>query len=74
MWIKQLRLGGARDAATYTILRTVKLNDLNPQSWLRYILERITDHPVNRIKKLLPWNVAPLLEVQPQLAVYFLSP
>jgi transposase len=50
--------GGERAAAIYTILGTAKLNDLNPQSYLHHILERIADHPVNRIGELLPWNVA----------------
>jgi transposase len=50
--------GGERAAAIYTILGTAKLNDLNPESYLRYVLERIADHPINRIDELLPWNVA----------------
>jgi transposase len=50
--------GGERGAALYTLLGTAKLNDLNPESYLRYVLERIAEHPVNRIDELLPWNVA----------------
>jgi transposase len=50
--------GGVRAAAMYTLLETAKLNGLNPEAYLRHILERIADHPINRIDELLPWNVA----------------
>ncbi len=50
--------GGARAAAIYTLLGTAKLNDLDPEGYLRYLLERIAEHPINRIEELLPWNVA----------------
>jgi transposase len=50
--------GGERAAAIYTLLGTAKLNDLDPEGYLRYVLERIADHPINRIQELLPWNVA----------------
>ncbi len=42
----------------YTLLGTAKLNGVNPQRYLRYVLERIADHPSNRIDELLPWVVA----------------
>ena len=51
--------GGERAAAIYTLTGTAKLNGLDPELYLRQVLERIADHPVNRIAELLPWNLAP---------------
>lgn len=50
--------GGERAAAIYTLVGTAKLNEVDPEAYLRYVLERIADHPVNRAEELLPWNVA----------------
>jgi len=50
--------GGERAAAMYTLLGTAKLNGLDPEAYLRHVLERIAEHPINRIDELLPWNVA----------------
>jgi len=49
--------GGERAAAIYSLIGTAKLNDLDPEGYLRYVLERIAEHPINRIDELLPWNV-----------------
>lgn len=49
--------GGERAAAIYTIVESAKLNGLDPQAYLRHVLDRIADHPINRIADLLPWNV-----------------
>jgi transposase len=49
--------GGDRAATFYCLLRTAKLNGLDPKAYLRQGLERIADYPVNRIAELLPWNV-----------------
>ena len=50
--------GGERAAALYSLIGTAKLNSLDPEAYLRDVLSRIADHPINRIEELLPWNVA----------------
>jgi transposase len=52
--------GGDRAAALYTLIQTAKLNRLDPEAWLRDVLTRIADHPINRIGDLLPWNWKPV--------------
>ncbi len=52
--------GGDRAAAIYSLLGTAKLNGLDPELYLRRVLEQIADHPINRIHELLPWNLAAL--------------
>ena len=49
--------GGENAAAIYTLLGTAKLNGLDPELYLRRVLERIADHPINRLHELLPWNL-----------------
>jgi hypothetical protein len=50
--------GGERAAAIYSLLGTAKLNGIDPELYLRHVLDRIADHPVNRLQELLPWNLA----------------
>jgi len=50
--------GGDRAAIMYTLIRTAKLNGLEPEAWLRDILRRIGSHPINRLDELLPWKMA----------------
>jgi transposase len=45
----------------YSIIETCKLNKIRPQRYLQYVLERIAEHPINRIEELLPWNLGPQL-------------
>ena len=50
--------GGERAAAIYSLIGTAKLNGLNPEAYLREVLSRVADHPINRVEELLPWNLA----------------
>ena len=50
--------GGQRAAIFYTIIRTCVLNGVEPEAYLREVLACISEHPINRIEELLPWNFA----------------
>ena len=46
--------GAQRAAMFYSFTGTCKLNGANPFDWLKYVIENIADHPINRIHELLP--------------------
>ncbi|HLY02972.1 MAG TPA: transposase, partial [Candidatus Cybelea sp.] len=51
--------GGQSAAAFYSLLGSAKLNGHNLEAFLRDVLARIGEHPINRITELLPWNLKP---------------
>lgn len=58
--------GGERAAAIYSLIGTAKLNGIDPEAYLRYVITHINEHRVNKVAELLPWNVAAQL---PKLAL-----
>jgi transposase len=49
-----------RSAMLYSLLGTCKLHQINPFVWLRDTLQRIPNHPINKIQELLAQNWKPL--------------
>ena len=39
-------------AVAHTLIETAKLNGLDPEAYLREVIGRIADHPINRIAEL----------------------
>lgn len=60
--------GGERAAAIYSLIGSAKLSGLDPEGYLRDVIARIAEHPINRIEALLPWNVNALLACETSLA------
>jgi hypothetical protein len=45
-------------AMAYTLIETAKLNGVDSQVWLTWVLARIADHKINRLDELMPWRYA----------------
>ncbi|MGH0004268.1 IS66 family transposase [Pseudovibrio ascidiaceicola] len=50
--------GGKAAAIAYTLIETAKLNSVDPQAWLTWVLAQIADHKITRLNDLMPWCYA----------------
>lgn len=51
--------GGKAAAIAYTLIETARMNTVDPEAWLTWVLNHIADHKINRIGELAPWNWQP---------------
>ncbi len=51
--------GGKAAAIAYTLVETAKMNGVDPEAWLTWVLQRLPDHKINRLDELMPWNWQP---------------
>jgi hypothetical protein len=49
--------GGENAALMYTLIVTCRLNGVDPEAYLRYVIGEISEWPSKRLCDLLPWNV-----------------
>lgn len=50
------RGGGDAAAIAYTLIETCRMNSVDPEAWLRWLLARVADHKMPHIDELMPWN------------------
>ena len=50
--------GGQAAAIAYSLIETAKMNNVDPEAWLTWVLERLPDRKINRLGELMPWQFA----------------
>ena len=45
-------------AIAFTLIETARLNKVDPQGWLAWVLAQIADHKITRLDELMPWRCA----------------
>lgn len=51
--------GAERLAMIYSLIGTCIINNINPYDWLKEVIEKINDYPVNKVSDLLPHHWKP---------------
>jgi transposase len=49
---------GAAPPCAYTMIETAKMNNVDPEAWLAWVLERLPGHKINRFDELIAWRYA----------------
>jgi len=65
---KNYLFAGSHDAAQriammYSFFGSCQKQNINPVKWLKYVLDHIAEHPINRIEELLPSNIELFREI-----------
>lgn len=59
---ERIPAGGEKAAAiAFSLIETAKMNEVDPEAWLIWVLERQPNHKINRIDEQLPWRFDALL-------------
>lgn len=40
----------------YTLIETCRMNKVDPEAWLAWVLARVADHKMTRHDELIPWK------------------
>ena len=51
--------GGDAAAVAYTLIETCRMNKVDPEAWLTWVLARVADHKMTQLDDLMPWNWTP---------------
>jgi len=51
--------GGDAAAIAYTLTETCRMNKVDPEAWLTWVLARVADHKMTQLEDLMPWNWTP---------------
>ena len=62
-WVRRISClgsdsGGERAAGMYGLIGSARMNGLDPEACLRYVLTHIADYPIDRVADLLPQKSA----------------
>ena len=49
-------------AIAFTLIETAKMNGVDPQVWLTWVLAQIADHKITRLNELILWRCDAIAE------------
>ena len=51
--------GGNAAAIAYSLIETCRMNKIDPEAWLTWVLARVADQKMTQLEDLMPWNWTP---------------